>query len=523
MRPEVQDSAGSPPQTGMTMGNEQAKGHDQQMGEHGEKMRAQMEKFLWTYFANIILGLWLLASPAAFGHSGAAAWNDVVSGALIAVFGSLALFRRFDFWGRWGVCFTGIWLLFAPLVFWVPSGAVYANDTIVGALVIGLAVLVPMMPGMAHHMAMMQPGPDLPPGWTYNPSSWWQRGPVIGLAFVSFFFARYLTAYQLGHIDSSWDPFFGPGTQQILDSDVSRAWPISDAGLGAAAYALEGLSGFMGNVRRWRTMPWMVLMFGLLVIPLGATSIVLVILQPVMVGTWCTFCLVTAAFMLAMIPLAVDEVAAMLQFMAAAKKEGQPLWRTFWVGGTLSSYQQQDQHGKEDQQPMEYTCPMHPEVRSDQPGRCPKCGMALEQKKMGPGPGADTRSPGWDSPAPRMLPAMVWGVTLPWTLVLSAVLGLWLMAAPDVLGSAEPAGDSDRLFGALIVVVAVIAWAEVVRVVRFLNVLFAVAVIASPWLLSGDTTSSLLNDAVVGLLLIPLSLPLGPVRERFGPLQRYIF
>lgn len=24
-----------------------------------------------------------------------------------------------------------------------------------------------------------------------------------------------------------------------------------------------------------------------------------------------------------------------------------------------------------------YTCPMHPEVVSDQPGKCPKCGMAL--------------------------------------------------------------------------------------------------------------------------------------------------
>lgn len=24
-----------------------------------------------------------------------------------------------------------------------------------------------------------------------------------------------------------------------------------------------------------------------------------------------------------------------------------------------------------------YTCPMHPDVRSDQPGRCPRCGMTL--------------------------------------------------------------------------------------------------------------------------------------------------
>jgi YHS domain-containing protein len=27
-----------------------------------------------------------------------------------------------------------------------------------------------------------------------------------------------------------------------------------------------------------------------------------------------------------------------------------------------------------------YTCPMHPEVQSDQPGKCPKCGMNLEKK-----------------------------------------------------------------------------------------------------------------------------------------------
>ena len=27
-----------------------------------------------------------------------------------------------------------------------------------------------------------------------------------------------------------------------------------------------------------------------------------------------------------------------------------------------------------------YTCPMHPEVQQDKPGKCPKCGMALVQK-----------------------------------------------------------------------------------------------------------------------------------------------
>lgn len=31
-----------------------------------------------------------------------------------------------------------------------------------------------------------------------------------------------------------------------------------------------------------------------------------------------------------------------------------------------------------------YTCPMHPEVISDKPGECPKCGMDLELKEVDP-------------------------------------------------------------------------------------------------------------------------------------------
>jgi len=34
-----------------------------------------------------------------------------------------------------------------------------------------------------------------------------------------------------------------------------------------------------------------------------------------------------------------------------------------------------------DSSKVTYTCPMHPEVTSDKPGTCPKCGMDLELKK----------------------------------------------------------------------------------------------------------------------------------------------
>ena len=36
-----------------------------------------------------------------------------------------------------------------------------------------------------------------------------------------------------------------------------------------------------------------------------------------------------------------------------------------------------------------YTCPMHPEVRQDHPGACPKCGMALEPVTPGDAPNAE--------------------------------------------------------------------------------------------------------------------------------------
>jgi transcription initiation factor IIE alpha subunit len=30
---------------------------------------------------------------------------------------------------------------------------------------------------------------------------------------------------------------------------------------------------------------------------------------------------------------------------------------------------------------QKYTCPMHPEVKKDKPGNCPKCGSAMKKKK----------------------------------------------------------------------------------------------------------------------------------------------
>lgn len=51
--------------------------------------------------------------------------------------------------------------------------------------------------------------------------------------------------------------------------------------------------------------------------------------------------------------------------------------------------------GRQTEQPIaegNYTCPMHPEVTSDHPGECPKCGMDLVLADSIDTSGADTLS-----------------------------------------------------------------------------------------------------------------------------------
>lgn len=175
--------------------------------------------------------------------------------------------------------------------------------------------------------------PDAPPGWSYNPGSWSQRWPIIAAATVGFLIAGYLALYQAGVFPAVWDPVFGDGSEVVLNSrvakDTERMLGVSDAALGAFGYFADAITGVIGSNRRWRTMPWLVVLFGLFVGPLGAVSILLVILQP-FVGGWCLLCLVTAFISVVMIGPAMDEVLASLQHLRRESNAGRSVWRTFW-------------------------------------------------------------------------------------------------------------------------------------------------------------------------------------------------
>ncbi|HLV66966.1 MAG TPA: vitamin K epoxide reductase family protein [Polyangiaceae bacterium] len=171
---------------------------------------------------------------------------------------------------------------------------------------------------------------DSPPGWDYNPSAWSQRLPIIALAVVGFVLAGYLALYQLGLFPTVFEPFFGDGSRIILNSWVSELLPISDAALGALGYLADGVSGAIGGRRRYATLPWMVVLFGVFVGPLGGVSVLLVILQPVLFDAWCTICLATALISVLMIGPAMDEVLASLQHVKNARARGESPWRAFF-------------------------------------------------------------------------------------------------------------------------------------------------------------------------------------------------
>lgn len=185
------------------------------------------------------------------------------------------------------------------------------------------------------------PVPDLdaiPEPWDYNPSNWEQRVRVCLVALVGFLIAAYMGLYQLGLIRTVWDPVFGEQTVQVLDSDLShsmsRWFRVGDAAFGALAYLGDIVFALAGSTRRWQYRPWLVLVFGFDVIPLGIVSVILVVAQGAVVGAWCFLCLVTALISLVLIALAYDEVWSCLKYLAKvwrmAQGDTSEFWRTFW-------------------------------------------------------------------------------------------------------------------------------------------------------------------------------------------------
>ena len=464
-----------------------------ELGQNAEDLRSRHETRIksehqdnrWAHMVNMGLATWLITQPLLINvQEPLLRWSEVLLGTALLVCAALALSWRAP-WARWLCAGIGALVMAAPFLFSTGNAAAYLSDSLVGALIFGFAVCTKPEPGSSAIAALT--GPEVPSGWSYNPSNWSQRLPIIGLALIGLYVSRYLAAYQLEQIPGVWDPFFvgSPtdpqnGTEEVITSAVSTAFPISDAAVGGYTYLLEILTGIIGSRMRWRTMPWLVILFGLMIAPLGITSIVFIIIQPVIIGTWSTIALIGGAAVLLQIPYSLDELLATLQFLRRRKAAGQNWLRVLFVGDT-------------DEEP-----PTAAAKRAE--------------------PLADE----FDQPVGRVLKSMlVGGVSLPWNLALAALIGLALLFSRVTLGVDGDLANAHHVIGSLVLTVVSVAAAEVARPARWLNALLGATLIATPTVWEADTLTLAVSVAL-GLALIVLSVRRGKIRERYGNWSRLI-
>lgn len=462
--------------------------HADELGRNPDKLRARHEAQIetehranrWAHVVNIGLGTWLLTQPPLIGvEERWLAASEAMLGAALIVFAAVALWRRAQL-ARWVCAAIGVLVMAAPFLFSTANAAAYLSDTLVGALIFGFAVCTKPEPGPSALAALT--GPTTPPGWSFNPSTWTQRMPIIALAFIGLYVSRYLAGYQLEHINGVWEPFFTGsaadaqnGTEEIITSAVSRAWPVSDAAVGGYTYMLEILTGIVGSQRRWRTMPWLVVLFGLMIAPLGVVSISFIIIQPLVIGTWSTLALIAAAAVLIQIPYSLDELLASLQFLRRRAKAGRSWICVLFLGDT------------DEVDPARTAAPDH----------------------------------SGQSASALVKAALSGGVSLPWNLGLAALIGVSLLFTRVTLGADGALANTHHVIGALILTVISIAAAEVARPARFLIIPLATVLMASPFMLGAGlatTTASLIMSAG----LTALSLRRGRIYERYGQWNRII-
>jgi hypothetical protein len=103
---------------------------------------ANRPQIRWQDVANLVLGIWLFASPwiLKFSGAGAVATNAWVFGIAIAVLALLAIFA-YQQWEEWLNAAIGVWVFISPWVLGASTDVkVLWNGLIIGALLVILAL-----------------------------------------------------------------------------------------------------------------------------------------------------------------------------------------------------------------------------------------------------------------------------------------------------------------------------------------------------------------------------------------------
>ncbi len=289
-----------------------------------------------------------------------------------------------------------------------------------------------------------QDSATIPPGWTANPSALRRRQILAVLATIGMLTAGYLALYQIGVVSTVWEPFFGHGSKTILNSGLSRAIPVPDAFLGAAAYFSDALLALVGREDRWWSNPWFVLANGATSIGLGLAATVLLIIQPLVYGNYCTLCIFSAFISINLVGPMMAETLAALQYLG--RKYTEPTSR--------QKEQDVEKPGRSD----------YPSARNQHEAE----GLRLRH-------------------------------------LIGAGIGLWLMASPAVIGFAGYARADMRLVGPIVFVLSILSVWPATRWFSRLNAFAGLWLMIGSILLQAPHLL-VFSNIMVGAVLVAISI-----------------
>ena len=455
-------------------------------GEHPEKLRMEdlassreeHRQSRWAHLVNVALGTWLITQPALIDVSEEwLARSEMACGAALIALALVALPRGVA-WARWAAAAIGAVIMALPFLFWTTNAAAYLSDTLVGMLVFGLAVGMKPEPGPSAIASLR--GPEIPPGWNYNPSAWSQRLPIIALAFVGFYIARYLAGYQLGHIPNVCKPVF----RRVCERSQERH---------GGNYHFGSIQGLASLGRRRRRLH----------------------LCPRDPDRDSRLARALAHHAVARDPVRTDDCPAWDRFDLFRDHPAHSDRHVVDLGA--------DWRGRRADPDSLFARRTLGGLRFRAPprqGRGQCCARALPR---GRGRRRHARARfrvqrGVGSFVRDMLSG---GVSLPWNYAAAALIGVMLLFTRPLLGAAGVLANADHVIGALVLTTVSIAVAEVARPARFCNMLLGAALVATPFVAGADAAAIAIRF-VLAAALIALSIRRGPVRGSYGAWSRYI-
>jgi hypothetical protein len=102
-----------------------------------------------------------------------------------------------------------------------------------------------------------------------------------------------------------------------------------------------------------------------------------------------------------------------------------------------------------------------------------------------------------------------------WPRIINIVLGVWLMAAPGILGYDGAGRTNDVIVGAVSATSAIVSLSEVMRPIRWVNVAMGASLLVAPMYLGFDYGAAW-HRLFVGLLMLSSALVRGRIESRFG-------